>query len=226
MAHASCDPAQTAIALDTGHDKQRYGATSARGLPEWQFNHDLVLHLAEHLLALGRRPLVLAPAGEAIPLTERGGRAAAQGASLLLSIHHDSAQPRYLQRWQYGGDERRYSDRFHGFSLFVSERNGHFAESLRFAEQLGTALLAAGLSPTLHHAEPIPGEGRQLLEPRLGLYRFDDLKILHSTPLPAVLLEAGVIVNRDEELLVQTPAFRAEVAQAVATALDRWCQAE
>jgi len=56
-----------------------------------------------------------------------------------------------------------------------------------------------GLTPTLHHAEPIKGENRELVNPDLGIYRFDDLIVLKSAAMPAVLLECGVIVNRSEE---------------------------
>ena len=42
--------------------------------------------------------------------------------------------------------------------------------------------------------------------------------------MPAVLLEAGVIVNRDEELLVSTPAYQGIVATAVTEAVKKFCK--
>jgi len=33
----------------------------------------------------------------------------------------------------------------------------------------------------------------------LGLYRFNDLEVLKTAPMPAALLETGIIVNRREE---------------------------
>jgi N-acetylmuramoyl-L-alanine amidase len=41
--------------------------------------------------------------------------------------------------------------------------------------------------------------------------------------MPAVLLEAGVIVNRDEELVVATPAYKGVIARAVAEAVTTFC---
>lgn len=35
--------------------------------------------------------------------------------------------------------------------------------------------------PSLHHAEPIHGENRELLDTTLGIYRFDDLTVLKKT---------------------------------------------
>ena len=62
--------------------------------------------------------------------------------------------------------------------------------------------------PTLHHAEKIPGEGRKLMDKDLGLYEFDDLIVLKTAAMPAVLLECGVIVNRSEEASLQTPEIQ------------------
>jgi len=49
---------------------------------------------------------------------------------------------------------------------------------------------------------------RELLDPTAGVYRYDQLIVLKSTQMPAFLFEAGSIVNRDEELVISTPAHR------------------
>ena len=85
---------------------------------------------------------------------------------------------------------------FAGFSIFVSQRNPRYEESLRCAKAIGEALVAAGEKPSLYHAEPIAGENRPLLDRRLGVHRFDGLAVLKTATMPAVLVEAGVIVNR------------------------------
>jgi SH3-like domain-containing protein len=41
--------------------------------------------------------------------------------------------------------------------------------------------------------------------------------------MPAVLVEAGVIVNRDEELVLSTPAYQTIIATAVAQAVSKFC---
>jgi hypothetical protein len=45
----------------------------------------------------------------------------------------------------------------------------------------------------------------ELIDAEAGVYRYDHLIVLHSTVMPAVLLEAGSIVNRQEELELATP---------------------
>lgn len=212
------------VALDPGHSRDRLGATSARGAGEWFFNRALTETVAATLTAQGVTAVVINPGGGPIGLKDRTRQAAAAGADLFLSIHHDSVQPQYLTPWQVEGRERAYSDRFAGFGVFVSGRNIAFAASRTVGEGLADALMAAGLRPSLHHAEPIAGENRPLLDARRGLYRYDDLVVLHSAPMPAVLLEAAVIVNRAEEQTATTPEFRQRVAGAVTQAVTAFCQ--
>ena len=53
----------------------------------------------------------------------------------------------------------------------------------------------------------------------LGLYEFDDLIVLKTAAMPAVLLECGVIVNRSEEASLQTPEIQHRIADAAAEAI-------
>jgi N-acetylmuramoyl-L-alanine amidase len=43
----------------------------------------------------------------------------------------------------------------------------------------------------LHHAEPVAGESRELIDRALGIYRYDELAVLRTATMPAVLFEAG-----------------------------------
>jgi N-acetylmuramoyl-L-alanine amidase len=163
--------------------------------------------------------------GEPLQLSQRTDIARAAGASLFISLHHDSVQPKYLSAWMVKGRTQKYSDVFHGYSLFVSARNKHFAASREFAVLLGQALLHQGLTPSLHHAEMIPGEGRPLLDPQIGLYQFDDLVVLRTATMPAVLLESAIIVNRSEEERVRSGDYHRQVVAALVQASNAYCRA-
>lgn len=76
--------------------------------------------------------------------------------------------------------------------------------------------MAAGEKPSLYHAEPIAGENRPLLDRRLGVHRFDGLAVLKTATMPAVLVEAGVIVNPDDEARVARPDTIERMARAIA----------
>ena len=208
------------VALDIGHTINHPGAYSARGVGEYYFNRKIVKALHESLKNSGKvDALIINPEGKPISLRERTRRAGRGNAVLFMAVHHDSVQSRYLKEWEVNGKTQLHSDKFKGFSIFVSRRNPKFAESRQFARLLGEAMVARGFSPTLHHAERIPGEGRNLLNEDFGLYEFDDLVVLKTAAMPAVLLECGVIVNRDEEASLQTPEIQHRITDATAEAI-------
>jgi N-acetylmuramoyl-L-alanine amidase len=71
---------------------------------------------------------------------------------------------------------------------------------------------------------PIMGKYRHdLLDRDAGIYRYDHLIVLQRTRMPAVLLEAGSIINRDEELQMASPERQDMTVNAVTTALKQFC---
>ena len=202
------------VALDVGHFAAEPGATSARGRPELEFNRALAMLVREELQVRGVRVLLIGADGGMAVLSRR--TAAASGADLFLSVHHDSVQPHYLEDWVYDGEARRFSDRYAGYSLFVSRRNPALGASRACASAIGVAMRGAGFVPSLYHAEPIPGESKPFADRTNGVHYYDNLVVLHTATQPAVLFEAGVIVNRTEELALLDPAARARMAGAVA----------
>jgi N-acetylmuramoyl-L-alanine amidase len=207
------------IAVDVGHYAGEPGATSARGRPELEFNRDLALELARALEARGLGTRLIGENGDMAVLSRR--TAVARDAALFVSVHHDSVQPHYLEEWEHGGERLKFSDRHAGFSLFVSRRNPALEHSLACASAIGRELRAAGFAPSLYHAEPIPGESKPFADRANGVHYYDNLVVLHSATQPAVLFEAGVIVNRAEELALREPATQQRIAAAVAEGARR-----
>jgi N-acetylmuramoyl-L-alanine amidase len=124
-------------------------------------------------------------------------------------------QPRFLATWEYEGEARTYSDRFSGFSLFVSRLHPDPGASLKCASAIGARLRGAGFTPSRYHADPILGENRPFADEANGVHYFDNLAVLKTARVPALLFEAGVIVNRDEELRMRDPAARRKIAEAI-----------
>ena len=223
-ARAECIRGGFPIAVDIGHTPDDPGATSARGIPEFAFNIALSRDVAAALAEAGfpaRRILVSGKGRE--QLSRRVSAARALSPALVVSIHHDSVQERYLMDWQFAGRRGRYSDRFAGFSIFVSRASPHFKDSLAFATALGRSLTSAGLAPSMHHAENIPGENRAILDQQHGVFEFRNLRVLRDAAAPAILLEAGLIVNRKEEIELASPARRKLVAGAIVEAVTAIC---
>src|SRR5690606_13735069 len=115
-------------------------------------------------------------------------------AGFFLSVHHDSAQPQFLRIWQYRGAQRYDSD-FSGHSFYVYPQHPQWAASLHCASEMSRALRRQGYTPTLHHAHGVAGEHRPLRDAELGIYEAD-FAVLRGASMPAVLFEAGVIVNK------------------------------
>jgi N-acetylmuramoyl-L-alanine amidase len=128
-----------------------------------------------------------------------------------------------LEQWTFEGRVQEHTTYSRGFSLFVSVANSFFAASKELALLMGSEMRATGMRPSVHHAEPIEGENREVIDRLNGVYRFDDLVVLRSAAMPAVLLEAGVIKHREEELIVATRAFQTDVAGAVRRAVEQAC---
>ena len=208
------------VAVDVGHFLAKPGATSAYGVPEFEYNHSLAAVIAARLAAGGVAVRLIGHRGEMADLHARPREAEEGGAGFLLSIHHDSVKAHQLTPWVWRGRELAHSESASGFSLFVSRRNPQLAQSLACASAIGAALRAAGLRPTPHHTVGADGVDRPWADELNGVYYYDNLVVLKYTRLPGVLLEAGVIVNRDEERELASPARRALTADAVAAGLS------
>lgn len=213
------------VALDVGHTLARPGATSATGVNEFDYNRRLALEVDRRLQVAGVDHVVIGASGAPIGLAERTEAARRAGATAFLSLHHDSVQPHFLAYWAPGGRRLAYSDQFAGYSLFVSGEGPRREASLRMATALGDTMLGAGLRPSLHHAADIPGERRPLLDVARGIYRFDALAVLRTAAMPAVLLEAGIIVNRREEELIRSAEGLDRTSGAITRGLLRFCAA-
>ncbi len=224
-AKPACNAAAFKIALDVGHTEEAKGATSARGLKEYDFNLRLSQEIEAALKDAGfvQTHLMITHGRGRTQLFPRPVKANALGVDLFVSIHHNDVQDRYHATWEHEGVNRTYSDVFSGYSLFVSNENKRFNDSLAFARLLGKEMRGRGLHYSPHQAEDIPGERRPLLDAQGGVFRYDGLFVLKGTNAPAVLMEAGIIVNRDDELVLETPAHRALITAAMVAAIERFC---
>jgi N-acetylmuramoyl-L-alanine amidase len=222
----ACEPAKFRIVLDVGHTAESEGATSARNVAEFIFNLRLARRIEEKLKADGfPETRLLVTEGKARrSLVKRVALANELHAGLFLSIHHDSVPNALLENWEFEGKKSHFSDRFSGYSVFVSRDNPDFKTSLSFAELLAKEMKAEGLQYGRQYTLPIMGRYRHpLLNKETGVYSYDQLVVLKSTRMPAVLLEAGSIINRDEEIKMDSPERRDIISSAVAAAAKQFC---
>ncbi|MCK4120411.1 N-acetylmuramoyl-L-alanine amidase family protein [Ralstonia nicotianae] len=215
---ASASSAAAVVAVDVGHSLAKPGSTSASGKAEFEYNRALAEDVIAELAANGIQTRAIGLDGGMDVLTAR--TEVARGADLFLSIHHDSVQPQYLQM----------ADRFSGYGVFASRTNPDPLTSFSCAKAIADRLQAAGRSPSLHHAEPIKGENRPLADVQRGVYWFDDLVVLKTATQPAVLVEAAIIVNPNEDRMISDARNRRAIASAIAAGVSTclptaWCDA-
>ena len=227
--HATCNRAEFRPIIDIGHTLESPGADSARGSTEYGFNFFLARQIERKLRAAGfSKTVVMITEGKARPsLAARIARANRIGGDLLLSIHHDSVPQKFKEDWKYEGREFEYSDRFRGHSIFVSRESHDLRGSMLFGKLLGKELAQRGMKYTPHYTEKFMGpRQRPLLDALTGVYSYDKLLVLKMTHMPAVLLEAGNIVNRDEELDLLSEERQLKTSAAVTDAIDAFCIAQ
>jgi N-acetylmuramoyl-L-alanine amidase len=223
-----CQPANFRVVVDVGHTVDVPGAISAHGVTEYDYNLKLGQDTAKALTDAGfvNASLLVTNVAPWAGLVQRANYANAQHADLFISIHHDSVPDALLKEWQFNGQDLHYNDDFPGYAIFISNDNGDRGGSLMFGRMLGQELEARGEKYTPHYTLPLMGSRRRLLvDAKAGVYTYDQLIVLRMTRMPAVLLEAGSIINRQEELELATAERRAMTSSAIVAAVKDFCDA-
>jgi len=193
--------------LDTGHTPSNPGAISSSCIGEYEYNE----YTVESILRYDASNIVTSSIGEQ---TFKDRENSSEDRDLFLSIHHDSMNEKWLHRNAKGCLEGNHTK---GYSLFVSDKNIDYNKSIDYARQISEYMLAHGGVVNISHGKPSPdGSDREVIDSRLGIYNYPNLRVLKNAHSPAVLIEMGVITNpldNEEESLYQ-------MSQRLAEALD------
>jgi len=197
------------IHLDIGHTPSRVGAVSASCKGEYFYNteavqaiHDVVNDV-KHINYEG---------GE-LSFEDRENLSISN--DLFISIHHDSMNEVYLHKNEKGCLEGNFSK---GFSLYVSDKNTQYKKSLEYAKQIGEYMLSRGVPVNMTHSYPPPkGEDRKVIDERLGIYNYPNLRVVKNSKAPALLIEVGVITNPSE---LSQLTYRYQVIGEAVSSLD------
>lgn len=210
------------IAIDIGHCAKRPGATSARGTPEYVFNLKMAETLNRELLSTKGWSTILLKDKNCLSLSQRSSLASKQNADIFVSIHHNSVLMKYMNHWKYRGRKLLYCDKFPGYSVYYSSLNRQTHESQRLAEVISVELSNAGFSPHQHPLDEQEQKRISLINAKTGLYKFDELGVLKGATMPAVLIECGMIVDRNEEFELLKLENTKKIANAIRRGIDHY----
>ncbi len=196
------------VAVDIGHHAAEPGTLAASGRPELEFNRELAAEVQNALDTAGFTVRML----EAEPQPEARLKAA-EGADLLVSIHHDSVKPALRREAHY----------FSGFTLYVAREGRRPERSLACATAVGAELKGVGFNPSRFHADEVFGEDRPYADKANGVHYYDE-PLVRGASMPALIIEAGVLTNRDEEARLKHPVLRRRFAEAVARGVKQCLQ--
>ncbi|MDO5756211.1 MAG: N-acetylmuramoyl-L-alanine amidase [Rhodobacterales bacterium] len=221
------------VVLDPGHGGIDPGADAGAALEK-----DLMLSVAQDLrkalLRAGRVEVVMTREDDSfVPLERRVGIARAARADLFLSLHADSLAEggaRGATIYMLGenatdaasaalAERHNRADMLAGIDLsgIDDEVAGVLMDLARTETQPRTELMARALVVGLKEAG-MPVNSRPL--------RRAGFSVLKSSDVPSILLEVGFLSSRHDLDNLNDPAWRAEMAQAIADAITAWSIAD
>ncbi len=154
-------------------------------------------------------------------------------ADLFISIHHDSVQEHHLLRSEDGkiiGVKEDFKQQFDpGYSIYIASdpkypnTEMNYQDALKFAKIFANKMQAIGRKPSTYHEEKSGQENYQIIDLSLGIYNSKTiLAVLRNAKMPAVLIEAGVIVDVEDEQLVSSQIFKDQFAMELAESIDEF----
>lgn len=221
------------VMIDPGHGGIDPGAERG-GVAEANLMLQLGIEVADALNRIpGTRALLTRDSDRFVPLEARMSLGRAAEADLFISLHADALE----------------EDQAEGASVYTLSAAGADRAAQRMAERHERGDLLAGLDLTEQDdrvATVLMDLARQETGPQGD--RFADelvnalreagarvnsrprrdgrLAVLNAPDFPSILLEAGFLSNAGDRDTLATAAGRAPIVAAVATAVQRWAQAE
>ncbi len=220
-------PVRTVV-LDPGHGGRDPGAIGVGGLREKQVTLRLARAVGKRLETRGFRVVYTRTSDRALDLVERTAIAEGAGGDVFVSIHANAARRRSVQ-----GLETYYLDaNYERHSLNLAAReNGIDPQQVNALQKTLALLHMEELSPQSERlAETVH---RQILRGMPRKRRPDDLGVkkgpfyvLFLSNMPAILIEAGFITNRQEARLLRDAAYLDALAEQIAVGLLRYRESQ
>jgi N-acetylmuramoyl-L-alanine amidase len=220
------------IVVDAGHGGHDPGAIGRRGLREKDVTLDIARKVAKELKADGFEVVLTRSGDRFLQLEERTALANTSRGDLFVSIHAN-ANPRRnrsgIETYFLNVTDDRYAARLAARENGADPEGEGSDDILKRIRSDLDAVASAGSSREL--AELVQRELCRSVRSRFGDVRDLGVKsalfyVLLGARMPAVLVETGFISNAAEEKRLASPAYRAEVASAVARAVRSFARSD
>jgi N-acetylmuramoyl-L-alanine amidase len=210
------------VVIDAGHGGRDPGATSVSGqVHEKDLTLILAQALRDELVKRGRVRVAMTREDDRyLTLDERAAVARRLNASMFVSIHIDSAANPLAR----GASVYSLSDVASDAeaAALAARENGNAGNpgGGSVDAMLADLAMQSQMSASADLAARLVNKAAGRVELRPNPHRFAAFHVLRRAATPAVLFEAGYISNADDELLLRSPEHRAQVALALAQAVE------
>jgi N-acetylmuramoyl-L-alanine amidase len=212
-------------AIDIGHSRSSPGAKDVLGRDELDYNAELAAAIEDQLVRseIGRVVLINRDLDMA-SLPERPQRAFCAGADLFISVHHDNVVDSLkMSVVDEQGRKLRSNDRVEGYTVYFSSQNRYAALSSALGLSVAEALRANGVVPATPYQDVIADSLREPVSADLNVFDYERLKVSQTSPIPAILIEAGFLSNRNDMRRLQSAEYRLRIARGVVEGLKAMC---
>lgn len=211
------------VVIDAGHGGRDPGARSVSGeVSEKDLTLALARDLRDKLVERGRVRVALTRDSDAyLTLDDRAAVAQRLDAAMFVSLHMDSA-PNPLAR---GASVYSLSDVASDAEAahLAAEQNEGAGQSQGNGSVdsiLSELAMRSQMSASADLASRLVKKAAGRFELRPEPHRFAAFHVLRRAEAPAVLFEAGYLSNVDDEMLLRDPKHRADIALALAQAIE------
>ena len=216
------------VVLDTGHGGKDVGALGrAQGAREKDLALILSKKIKQILESNGIRVILTRSDDTFIPLPKRADIANASSADLFVSVHINASRSRLMRGFEFyylssaTDDNARALEAFEDSSLKLSE-SADAEHSKTLDKTLWDMTLTENRMESGELASYICASVDESLVIKNRGVRTARFYVLKHTNIPSVLVEAGYISNRLEEMKLKDPQVLGRLAEAVARGILRY----
>ena len=223
------DPARTddrrVVVIDPGHGGRMPGAEGVSGTPEKEINLALSRAIRDRLEATGRYQVIMTRDDDThVELIDRIRIARQAAADLFLSVHANAGGPN-----DRGASVWTLSDAAEGRTIREVLRDDPWLLDVDLAEreaEVNAILIDLAHRETRNQstsfAEAVLASVGRVTRLLPNGHRHAGFQVLLAPDVPAALLEAGYMTNREEEALLRTAEHRGRLADAIVEGIDSY----